>query len=282
MGTLVQHGEGEGAVWTYQPIGRAAAYEKIDTASLLLLAVQASRLVCHQPTDNVRAAWRLVLDVARGRRAPLSSDEIFETADRLLPRKKDGEDGFSFSIKFIAGVDGSEPAIAPEDVADVLHSVLYFAWDLYHERYDDAPLGDRLARSVTDLLGRIAFLLREDDTGLTRLRDLEVRCLIHGWTYTRDVVPDEVLRHVIASGSLSEAIARARTWRLGSEPLPFPTWTPPPPSPEELARREAQRLAAEAEQRRWEAMSPEERVEAERERAAMRLYLTGLSSRDVQ
>lgn len=68
MGTLVRHGEGQGAVWTYTPLGTPQAYGKLDTASLLLLAVQASRLVCRAPSSGVRAAWRLVLDVARGRR----------------------------------------------------------------------------------------------------------------------------------------------------------------------------------------------------------------------
>lgn len=279
MGTLVRHGEGQGAVWTYTPLGTPQAYGKLDTASLLLLAVQASRLVCRAPSSGVRAAWRLVLDVARGRRPLLSTDEISAAADRLLGSKpKDDEDGCSFSVTLVDGAGGIAAAISPNDIDDVIQSVLYLTWDFYR-RYADAPLGDQLSSAVTDLLGKVAFLLRDDAAALKRLHDLEARCLIHGWTHTHEVVPDDVLRHVLASSSRADAEARARAWRLGPEPPALPKWTPPPPTAEELARREAARLAAEVEQQRWEAMSPEERAKAER--AVVRTSLNGLIKRGV-
>jgi hypothetical protein len=276
MGTLIRHGEGDDAIWTYQPIGSDSdrVYEKVDTASLLLLAVEATRLIWRTSHEGVRAAQRLVLDVAQGRRPPLTNDEVFAAESRLPPSRKERDpDGHSFSIKIVTG----ERAINPDDARDDVAQMLHLAWNYYQERYEDAPLGDRLGCSVISLLGKIAFLLREDDRGLERLRDLEVRCLIHHWTHTRDVIPRDVIQRVIEAASLNDARERARAWRLGLEPSPFPKWTPPPPTLQELERQQAARLRAEAKRLAWETMSPEEREAVQ----ANRIMLYGLVNRSV-
>src|SRR3972149_6917763 len=89
MGTLRRHGDGDDAVYTYSPLGEQQAYAAIDTGSLLLLVAQALRVVLRPPRlrrhHGVQHACRLVMEVARGRRALLTHDELV-AAERQLPR----------------------------------------------------------------------------------------------------------------------------------------------------------------------------------------------------
>ncbi len=192
MGTLSRHGEGPNATYTYSPLGGQWSCDGIDTASLLLLSVQASRLVWHRNRchPGVQAAWRTVMAVARDRRGLLTREELDVAAHRLPREERRPQVVLTFAAR----------------ARNVVAHALRLASD-YYARQLNAPLGDRLSSSVVSLLGEVAFLLRTDEPRLQRLHELEARCLIHGWTHTRAVIPPEVLRGVLAAANQDAARA---------------------------------------------------------------------------
>ncbi len=254
MGQLTKH---PGGIFTYQALGPRGALDGASTASLLLLAIQAVRLLGVHG-KHARTAYRIVADVARGRRPQLTHDEMwaaYEPMKRWAERKEVSK----------------EKAVG---------RLVYLAWD-WHKRLENAPLGDSLARAVLDSLGMIAYLLKDDEPKRQRLHELEARCLIHHWTNTLEVIPDAVLRAALSQSTEAAARACALTWR--SEPrIPSPQWTPPPPTQAEIDRRVARDLEVRAAAARWAAMTPEEREEADANRKLATIVLQGLFTRDVQ